>query len=56
MTYLSSVGPRLQLRFIFAGLLSIGLAGFFAVAQSWREGFVVSADVAFILLSGAAQG
>ena len=42
----------MHLRFVFAGLLSIGLAGFFAAAQSWREGFVASADVAFILLSG----
>jgi len=43
----------LSLRFVFAGLLSIGLAGFFAAAQAWPEGLkVFSADVAFILLSG----
>ena len=42
----------LRLRFIFAGLLSFTLAEFFAIAQSWGHGFVISADVLFMLLSG----
>jgi len=43
----------LNLRFVFAGLLSIGLAGFFAIATSWRAGFATSADVVFMGLSGS---
>ena len=35
-----------------AGLLSIGITVFFAVAQSWGKGLVTSADAMFILLSG----
>jgi len=42
----------LYLRFVLAGLLSIGVAVFFAIAQSWGKGLVTSADAMFILLSG----
>jgi hypothetical protein len=38
---------------VFAGLLSIGLAVFFGIAQSWGEAFVISADIIFMLLSGS---
>ena len=43
----------MHLRFVLVGSLSVGLAGFFAIAQSWHENFVTSADVAFMLLSGS---
>lgn len=43
----------MKLRFVLAGLLSIGLPGFFALAESWGKNFVTSVDVAFMLLSGS---
>ena len=40
-------------RFLYGGMLSIGLAGFFAVEEYLRQSFETSADVIFILLSGS---
>jgi hypothetical protein len=40
-------------RYVLAGSLSIALAVFFAIAESWGRDFVASVDVAFVLLSGS---
>ena len=43
----------MNLRFTIAGLVSVGIAGFFAIAQSWGKSLVTSTDAVFMLLSGS---